>query len=634
MSDEILKEAQEAWAECDAAERDNREASKDDVRFGRLGEQWDDGLKKQRKLEGRPCLTINKLPPFIRQVVNDARQNKPAIKVMPQDSDADPMTADIISGLIRNIEASSDADVAYDTALEHAADRGCGYFRINLAYATDDSWEQDIVFERVANPLSVYRDPYSDKADSSDWNIAFVTEMMSKAAFKRKYPNAATTDFKGSDMPAGWCVDDRIMVAEYWKREEIRRKLYAMSDGSNLFEEDLKRRGEELLAKDIFPVGQPREVASHKVTQYVLNGVEVLSTTEWPGRFIPIVPVYGEEVNVDGKRYFRSLIRDAKDAQVMYNAWRTSSTEMVALAPKVPFIGPKGSFKSDGRWESANSASHAYIEYDGQVPPQRQPLPAVPAGALQEALNASDDMKAVIGIYDAGLGARSNETSGRAIMARQREGDVSTFHFIDNLSRAIRHGGRILLDLIPKVYTEGRIARVLGEQGEVSTAKLGTPEDAKRSAEQAAMAGERAAEVERIFSLGLGKYDLTVSTGPSFTTRREEAAMQMTELIRAYPAAAPVLGDLLAKNLDWPGADEIADRLKALMPEAGGDPAQAEQMQQMMAEIQRLQADNEQLRADQAIEAEKLNVDRFEAETDRLKVVGEMTRPQQVRQPA
>jgi hypothetical protein len=293
-------------------------------------------------------------------------------------------------------------------------------------------------------------------------------------------------------------------------------------------------------------------------------------------------------VNVEGKRHFLSLIRFAKDAQQMHNFWRTASTELVALAPKAPWVGPTGSFDTDAaKWGTANTETHAYLEYDpveGQPPPQRQAFAGVPAGALQEALNASDDMKAIMGLYDAALGARSNETSGKAIMARQREGDVSTFHFIDNMTRAIRQVGRICGDLIPKIYPEERVIRVIGEDGTNDMVQINKPfqdQDGK----------------EKIYDLKAGKYDLVVKSGPSFTTRREEAATQMMELIRAFPQAAPLVGDLVAKNLDWPGAEEIAKRLRAMLPpnlqEEGGEiPAQ---MQQMGQAIQQLQQENQQL---------------------------------------
>jgi hypothetical protein len=362
-------------------------------------------------------------------------------------------------------------------------------------------------------------------------------------------------------------------------------------------------------------VGRPRQAASHKVTQRIVSGAAVLETVDWAGRFIPIVPVWGEELMVDGRRRLRSLVRDAKDPQRMFNYWRTTSTELVALAPKAPFIGRKGAFETDSaKWATANVKSHAYIEYDGPEPPMRQGFAGVPAGALQEALNASDDMKAIMGLHDASLGARSNETSGRAIMARQREGDVSTFHYIDNLSRSIRHAGRILLDLIPKVYATARVVRVLGADGAAKSVGVAP----------GAQGGEQLKAIGRIYDLGAGRYDLTVRSGPSFTSRREEAATQMIELIRAYPAAAPVMGDLLARNLDWPGADEIAARLQALMPpqtrgmapEVQAAKAQLGQLAQALAAAK---AEIEALKQDRSHAARKLEIEAFEAETNRLR---------------
>lgn len=627
---DILARALADFAECEERERENRSAAEDDIRFARLEEQWPEGVRRQRLAESRPCLVVNKLPTFIRQVVNDSRLNKPSIKVQPQDSVADPQTAEIISGLIRNIELSSDAEIAYDTAVECAATSGVGYFRVNLAYARDDNWDQDIVIERIANPFTVYGDPYSTAADSSDWNVAFVTEMMPRRAFEAAFPNAEPIDWTGKDedCPAGWREGETVRVAEYWVRETVRRKIVLLSTGDVVSQEDFEKNAAQHFARDESVVGEPREVSSYRVRQHLLTAKAVLSTTEWAGRFIPIVPVYGDEVNLNGRRHFRSLIRSAKDAQMMFNYWRTVATELVALAPKTPFIGPKGAFKTDAaKWETANSESHAFIEYDGGTPPQRQPFAGVPAGALQEALNASDDMKAIMGLYDASLGARSNEVSGTAIRARQREGDVSTFHFIDNLARGIRHAGRVIIDLIPHVYTPGRVIRVLGEAGQAQSVPLGAP-------------APGAGAVERIYDLSVGKYDLTVSSGPSFTSRREEAAVQMTDLIRAYPAAAPVLGDLLARNLDWPGAEEIASRLQKLLPPALQAPAQganaaadaqmlqanaaSQALQQQVAALtQKLQA----LMQDKSLEQQKLAVDQFRAETERMTAMQEVSAP-------
>jgi hypothetical protein len=287
--------------------------------------------------------------------------------------------------------------------------------------------------------------------------------------------------------------------------------------------------------------------------------------------------VYGDEVNVEGKRHFISLIRFAKDAQQMHNYWRTASTELVALAPKAPFIGPVGAFDTDiNKWETANSQTHSFIEFDGDRAPERQAFAGVPAGALQEAMNASDDMKSIMGLYDASMGARSNETSGKAIIARQREGDTSTFHFIDNMTRAIRQVGRVCGDLIPKIYSDERMIRTIGEDGANEIVKVN---------------GEYEAEgMVKVHDLTAGKYDLVVKSGPSYTTKREEAAQQMMQLLQAFPDAAPIIGDLVAKNLDWPGADDIAKRLKTMLPpqlqEKEGEEPIPPQVQQAMQQGQ------------------------------------------------
>jgi hypothetical protein len=613
--DDLLKEAKEAFELCVAHEAENRAQALDDIRFARLGEQWPAEVRKRRELDGRPCLTINRLPAFIRQVVNDARQNRPAIKVHPADDAADPVVAEIYNGLIRNIEYVSDADTAYDTALDCAVTSGLGYFRINTRYASDDGFDQDIVIQRVANPFSIFADPYSTAADSADWSLAFVVDSLSRERFKTRYKGADAVDWDAlgySGLAAPWLDDDRIMAAEYWTRRPVRRLILALSNGETVGEDVFRANKAMFDAAGVSVIGRPREAVTWEVKQHLLTGAEVLETVDWAGKYIPIVPVYGDEVNLEGRRHLRSLVRDAKDPQRMFNYWRTTSTELVALAPRAPFIGPRGAFKTDAdKWATANVENHAYIEFDGPTPPMRQEFGGVPAGALQEAMNAADDIKSILGLYDASLGAASNETSGRAILARQREGDVSTFHFVDNLSRAIRHAGRILIDLIPRVYSEPRILRVLGPGGQPSTVAVNQP---------AAQVGTGRGDPNLgVYDLAAGQYDLTVEAGPSFTTRREEAANQMIELIRAFPEAAPVLGDLLAKNLDWPGADEIAERLKALLPpqlqagaQASAGPAQ---------QVQTLQQQLAALQADKTIQTRKLDIEQFRAETDRMEIL-------------
>lgn len=597
---DVLKDAKEAYDQATDAESEQRQAMLDDLRFAKLGEQWDDVAVQQRKREGRPCLTINRLPAFIKQVTNDARQNKPAITCHPIGDKADRETAEILNGLIRNIEYTSNADVAYDTALDFSVTCGLGYFTVRTDYASEDSFDQDIVIERVSNPFTIYGDPRSQAADSSDWNVAFITDFMSDKEFKAKYPDAKETDFESmrDAKDLAWFSDDSIRVAEYWTRQEVPTTLLKLSDGSLMME------AEYLKIKDIcdiqgITVKGTRDTRTHKVTQQIITGAEVLETNKWMGKYIPIIPVYGDEINIEGKRSWTSLVRPAKDAQRNFNYWRTAATELVALQPKMPFIGPAGAFTTDAKkWATANSVSHAYIEYDGQVAPQRQGFAGPPAGALQEAANASDDMKSIMGLYDASLGARSNETSGRAIMARQREGDVSTFNFIDNLNRAIRHGGRILVDLIPKVYNTERIVRCIKEDGTNYSVPINQPVQQQPQQEgqppvyqPAQIPPELAEEMKglvKVFDLAAGKYDVTCEAGPSFTSRREEASEQMMEFIRVFPQAAPMVGDLLAKNLDWPGSDDIAKRLQAMLPPQamGGKPPQLMQAEEAIQQLQ------------------------------------------------
>lgn len=611
--DPIVVEALEAFRECQEAERENREEALEDLRFGRLGDQWPELTKVQREKDGRPMLTVNKLPAIIRQVVNDIRQNKPEIKTSAMDTVADPATAILLDALIRQIEYSSRADEAYDWAAEMAISCGVGYYRINTAYSHDDAWDMDIILQRIFNPLSVWRDPESESATSDDWNVAFVSDMLSKKAFAKRYKGAAGANFNFDDtaysgLNEDWRSDNFLRVAEYWKREEAQVRNLLLTNGSVVRESLWKERKGEFQAAGV-EVIDGRMMRSFKVCQYILSGCEVLEERPWLGRYIPIIPVYGEEVNVEGRRVLRSLVRDARDPQRMFNYWRTGSTEMVALAPKVPFIGPKGAFNYDqDKWDTAHVEQHAYIEYDGPVAPTRQPLDSGPAaGAIAEAANANDDMKGVIGLHDPSLGAPGNETSGRAILARIREGDVSTFHFADNLHRSIRHAGTVVMDLIPYFYDNDRAIRVLGpDQGKLRTpqvVQLGRPQpklgEDLQPMKQTALdpRGQPIIdpvtqqpvmqEVLHTYDLTVGKYDVAVKAGPSFTTRREEAASQMLEMMKANPELTSLIGDLFAEASDWPMAPEIARRFQAMLPPQvkGEDPA-VQALQQQLQQVQ------------------------------------------------
>lgn len=636
MADDLLDEALDIFDLCVEAESENREAGLKDLEFARLADQWPEEIRKKRQREGRPCLTINRMPSFARQVVNEARQNQISIKVRPVDDNADIATAEVFNGLIRNIEQQSNAASAYDTAAESAVYLGFGYFRIAIEYAHDDSFDKELRIVRIPNALSVYRDPFSTAVDSSDWNHGFVTEWMARDEYLRRFPKADDVNWRGEDKNrATWADEDAVQIAEWWKREEVDRKILLMSDGSVVAEDVYKKQPELFEAIGVKPV-RDRITKSYKITQRLMSGVEILEETAWAGCYIPIVPVYGDEINVEGKRILRSLIHDAKDAQQMLNFWRTASTELVALAPKAPWLMPENAFPEDPaeveKWSTANTETHAYLTYRGQQAPERVPFAGIPAGALQEAMNAQDDMKSILGIYDAALGARSNETSGKAINARKQESDTATFHFVDNLARAVRHGGRILIDLIPKVYTGDRVVRILGQDGSVQNVRLGQKSQAQdnQTIDAQANAGPQehkpGSKLNGIYDLSAGKYDMAVDVGPAYVTQRQEAADQMMQLIQSFPEAAPIIGDLVAKNLDWPGADQIAERLKALLPPQVNDsipPQLMQQLQQLQAAVTELTAENQQLKEGHDIEREKMGVEREKISVDAAKVQAE-----------
>ncbi len=585
-NDDLIREARDRLHESETVSDDNRRNFEEDIDFARMANQWPEQIKKQRELEGRPCLTINKLPAFIRSVVNESRQSKPGVKVSPVDSGADVDTAEVISGLIRSIERDSMADVAYDTAIDQAVSGGFGFFRISIDYAHEDSFDLVAKIERVPNSLMVHWDVSSTSFDASDWGYAFVSDFLTQEEFKRRYPKATPVSFEAGDQEwhQDWVQDDSVRISEYWSRQENEREIIQLSDGRVMRADSLPNVARQFFAAGGVELGgmlkddeltqafmavngltetRRRKAKFHTVTRRLMTGVEVLEEEEWPGSTIPICPVWGEEIFHKGRRYFKSMIRDARDPQAMFNFWRSATTELVALAPRAPWVGPVGFVPKghEAKWSSANTRSHAFLEYDpsaGGSPPRREAFAGVPAGALQEAMNASDDIKAITGIYDSSLGARSNETSGRAIMAREAQGDVANFHFKDNLARAIGYAGRVLVEIIPSIYSPRETIRILGEDSKEKVVRL-TMEDG--GSVLPGIEGE-----PRLYNLAVGRYDVTVASGPTTATQREETRETLIEIMRAVPDSAALLGDVLLEHMDFVGADKVSKRLQAMLP--------------------------------------------------------------------
>ncbi len=568
---DIIQMAMDLFEDSQDGSNYNRIEAEEDIRFARLSEQWPKDLKQTREEEKRPCLTINKLPAFIRQVVNDSRQSKPGIVVAPIDNGADPDTAEVLTGLVRSIERNSNAGIAYDTGIDNAASCGFGFFQLSIEYANDYSFDKEIRIVPIANPLSVHWDVTDVGMDAKDWRYCFVSELLNEKKFEQMYPGAMKVSFEGdiNQRESWWLSDDGVRVSAFWLKEEDTSKLLLIDDiedpNSNpaaILESEYQANDQmkAMVESGLWKVIDEREVKVPKVTRRIITGAEVLETLEWPGPTIPVCPVWGEVVVLDGRRYLRSMIRDAKDSQIMFNYWRTMATELVALQSKAPWIGPEG-FVPEGqqyKWETANIKNYGYLEHVAGKKPERQGFAGIPAGAIQEAINASDDIKAITGIHDASLGAQSNEISGKAILARQRESDVSNFHFADNLSRAIQYGAKCIVDAIPSVYSQRETLRILGEDMKEKVIKLATTVNKLQI--------EQDGSDEKVYDLSIGKYDVTVKAGPSYSSQREETREVFVEMMRTMPQVAPYISDYLMEHMDFQGAEKLSQRLKSLLP--------------------------------------------------------------------
>lgn len=657
----IIEEAIKRFKACEEAESRLREQALSDLKFS-LGEQWPDEIRRARENDvngARPCLTVDKLGQYVRQVVNDSRQNKPSIKVRPVDSGADPEVADVMQGVVRHIEDNSRADIAYDSSIEFAVRAGFGYIRVVTDYADEDSFDVDAYIKAVRNPFAAYLDKDAQELDGSDARYGFFFDDMPRESFEAEHPGADACSFDTSATTTHntWIKEDTVRVCEYFRVEHDEKNHVQIETGEVFSEDEYWAKFKE---SDVRPeIKNSRMIKRRKVMWYKLTANEILDRREFPSRFIPIIPVYGHIIDVAGERRITGLIHSAIDGQRMYNYSVSAYVERVALMPKAPFIAAEGQLEGhESEWAQANTANIPVLQYkvvdlDGNpLPaPQRQPAADVPTGWLQAMQATEHDIQSALGMYNASVGAPSNEKSGRAIMARQREADNATFHFIDNLSRAIRHVGRILVDMIPRIYDTQRIVRIIGEDGSVESAEL-NPDLAAPMVERKDVAGN---VIGKVYNPTLGKYDVTITVGPAYTTKRQEAADFMTQIAQSNPELMPLIGDLMFKAMDMPYAEEISERLKLMLPPQITEhekaeqqpeqiPPQVQQAMQMagqqieqlqgalMQAQQQLEAMSNDKGAEQAklaIDAQKIQVEQFKAETDRLQVQLEAMRNQQ-----
>lgn len=606
--EEFLNLARDRFKLAAMSESENRRESLDDLEFS-IGNQWPQNIQAQRQLDGRPCLTMNRLPQFIRQVTNEQRQQRPTIQINPIGSGADVDTAEIIEGIMRHIEVNSHAEEAYDTAFDYMVRIGFGCWRIVTDWIAPESEDQEIYIVPIDNPFTVYLDP-TNKRDPG-WG--FIIEDLLAAEFKNQFPESAyahgTASLKDyesvGDMPANWAttVDGQpsIRIAEYFWVE--------------------KSKGDK--------GRQKRTVHWSKI-----SGLDVLDERDWPGQYIPIVKIYGDDLNVNGKRHVAGLVRHAKDPQRARNYWVSAATERIALAPKAPWIVAEGQIEGhEKEWEQSNYRNLVVLTYK-QTDVGGKPAPPPTRNVVEPAIQSmaemiqisEQDMQATTGIYPNNLGqTQTTNESGKAVLARQKQGDIATLNYSDNCARGIEDTGTIILDLIPKVYTAPRIQRIIApDQTVTQVGVFNSENDTREEAEQAI----NDPNIKKLYDIGTGRYDVAVSTGPSYQSKRQESVASQLALIQAFPEVFTIIGDQLIRNMDWPGASEIADRLKKMLPpqlqdNQDQDPAtqliqtqgQLAQLTQQHAQVvQALQQANQVIQTKQVENQGKMQIEQMKME--------------------
>jgi len=590
--EEIIQECIERCESSISAMSDIHDDMETDMRFVK-GDQWEENDRKDREAEGRPCLTINKLSQFVNMVQNDNRQNRPAVKVVPIDDRVDPLTAEVANGIIRHIQHTSDAESAYDTATDNAIMGGLGYFRILTDYIPN-TFDSDIFVKRIENAFSVYFPIHLiQESDWSDAPYCHIVTKMERDEYNKKYGDNPA---EWHDIGALWISDDEVTLCEYFVKMEVEKEIAELADGKIVDKKNVP--------SNETPVRTRKTYDCH-VMWYLMSANKILDRKIFPSRWIPVIPVLGKEINIKGEKTYKSLVRDAIDPQRNYNYWQSMQTERIALAPKAPFIVVEGQLKGREKfWKTANRKNYAYLEYKpvsiGGVlapPPHRQDPVSNDPAIIESLRESTENIKEATGMYNASLGNRSNETSGRAILARQREGDTATFHFADNTIRAMRHAYRIVVDLIPYIYDTERTVRILGEDMREKIVKVNQEYYDKTKNKNV------------LYDLRAGQYDVVVTTGANYATKRQETAENLLAFVQAVPVAGQLTADIIARNMDFPAADELAERLKSIIPpqvlqaveqakgDGGNQPPQPqgvpeEEVAQIVQDLQRIQQES------------------------------------------
>lgn len=566
---------------------EQRTRARDDMKFAFVaGSQWDTHLTNKRK--NKPCYEFNRIRQLIRRVTGQQLKNKPQIKVRAvEDNDVD--TAEVYNGLIKNIEVQSSAENAYDTAFQWSCGGGFGVLRVVAEYEGDDTFNQRLKIKTVDDPVTnVWPDPAAREFDRSDARFWFITSMIGRDEYKARWPNAEVCDFEsGAPMDSfarDWWFEDEVRIAEYWYMEEEEKTLYLLSDGTVTDAEEFDPIKDEAAAGAPGPDGQPtmepltikstREVKKPCIYSCLVSGAGKLEEpTKWGGSMFPIVPQWGDLITIEGRQIYSGMTRFGRDAQMVHNFELSTLVEVVAKLPNSPMKATPEMIKGlESYYERMGYDDPPVLLYnvDPKAPsgsPTREPMAQFPAALANISAIATDELKANLGVFDASMGNRSNETSGRAILARQNEGDIANFVYVDNQIKALKRLGDVLVDAIPHYYDAERSIRILGEDNAEKFVKINRP-----------TLDEQTGEVVIINDLSRGKYDVTVTVGKNFDTARMELA-EAAQALSQTPGPGGMLGQfMLLKSLDVPGMDEMVKALrKVLVGQGLLEPSEGEQ---------------------------------------------------------
>lgn len=560
------------------------------------GWQWPETVRQSRVTDQRVCLTVNMTAQHCNQIINNIRQNRPQVNVIPADSGADKKTAEIFEGTIRNIQVASTADDAHDLAAEHSVYGGEGYWYIATEYESEKSFDLQIKIKQCPNPQLVFIDPDCREMDKSDARWGFVFEMVGKEVAKADYGDKGCdpSNWDGVDI-GGWWDKETCRIANYYYCTDEKDTAYLLADGQTVLGSELKAQGVEL-KEGQYESKRATTVRKWKVCKLVGGHDKPVEEADWAGKYLPIVACVGKELNVNGEVIRKGIVRDLKDPARMVNYSYSESIQTVALQNKIPYIAAAEAIEGyEDNWKVANTSNAAYLPYNAiddagnPIPkPERQQPAVMPTAQVQLLQVSTEQMRAASGQQNANFGIKSEAASGVGIQRLKVQGETATFHFPDNLRRALQYEAKVLIDLIPKIYDTKRVVRILGLDGKESKALLDPDAPGYQDVSEQVGGDITPDDIQHIFNPTVGQYDVVIDTGPSFQTQRQEGFAMMTDIASRNPNLFAAAGDIIMRNSDIPGSDQIADRLQKTLPpqlqDAKGNAAA--QMQQQMAQMQ------------------------------------------------